>query len=184
LLRGNRQRYNYSHMAVNSTPNIHTIVICANMFVRKDGKYLVIKRSPAKLDLPNVIAPIGGKIDTNEDPLHAAKREVMEEAGIDVANVRLEAVITEVPHPDDSQYKETWLIFDFSGDYAGGEVKSTEEGELLWLTAQELQQASLYASLKELIGYILDESTGPVFARFSYDAQRNIVGKHISVSTR
>lgn len=125
-------------MAINSVPNIHSIVICANIFVKKDGKYLVIRRSPEKIDLPNVVHPIGGKIDKSEDPLLAALRELQEEAGISAKNVRLEAVITEVPDPDDQQYKETWLIFDFSGDYAGGEIKHTDEGELVWLTAEEV----------------------------------------------
>lgn len=169
-------------MPVNSPVNIHSIVICANMFVHKDGKVLVIKRSPEKIDLPDVIHPIGGKIDASEDPLQAAKREVMEEAGITVHKVRLQVVITEVPDPEDPQYKQTWLIFDFWGDYLSGELKQTDEGELIWLTPDELRSAKKIASMNETIEYILNKSAEPVFARFQYDKYRNIIDKQITVT--
>lgn len=83
-------------MAINTDPHIHSLVMCANVFVRKDGKYLLLKRSPMKKFAPNVVHPIGGKIDPDENPLLGAERELFEEAGVHVKNVRLEAVILEL----------------------------------------------------------------------------------------
>lgn len=151
---------------INSHINTHNIVMCANMFVRKDGKILVLKRSQQKKIAPGYFHPAGGKVDPNEEPLQAAKRELMEEAGISVKNIKLEAIITEIePHNPG----ENWLIFHFSGDYEDGEVKETPEGEFMWLTKDELVNSeNLFPSVKELIKYIVDETKGTAFASFVY----------------
>lgn len=149
-------------MAINTDPNIHNVVICANIFVRKDGKYLMLRRSPLKKVLPNYLHPIGGKVDPNEDPFTAAQREVMEEAGIKVKNMRLEAVLTEDLSADN---RENWIIFHFSADYESGEIIDTEEGTLEWHTPEEIKNDKLFSSVKEIINEILDPGHGTVFAK-------------------
>src|SRR3989338_6903346 len=119
-------------MPINTDPHIHQLVMCGHIFVRKDGKYLILKRSSEKRYAPGVVHPIGGKIDQNEEPLTGAQRELFEEAGIRVKNVKLEAIILEVS-PDYTRKEENWLIFHFSGDYDSGEIQQTEEGEIVLL---------------------------------------------------
>jgi 8-oxo-dGTP pyrophosphatase MutT (NUDIX family) len=153
-------------MPINTEPDIHELVLCANVFVRKADKYLVIKRSPQKKFLPGVVQPIGGKVDLNENPYVAAQREVFEEAGITVKNLRLEAVILDRPVPEVSP--NNWLVFQFSADYDAGEITETEEGELVWLSAEELQAAPLFASVRKVLHHILNPSDGTVFATFPY----------------
>lgn len=153
-------------MSINQNPHIHEIVICANIFVRKDGKYLMLRRSPLKKYAPGVVHPVGGKVDPNEDPFSAAQRELWEEAGIFVKDMKLEAVLTEITPHEGEPYN--WVIFHFSADYASGEVKQTEEGELIWLTAEEILQQKLFPSLRTVIKNILDPNDGTVFARLEY----------------
>ena len=62
-------------MPINTRPHIHEMVICANMFVRKGGKYLLLKRSSHKLFMPDYVHPIGGKVDP-EARRRAAQDEV------------------------------------------------------------------------------------------------------------
>lgn len=163
-------------MAINNAPDIHEQVICANVFVRKDEKFLVLRRSPLKHYAPNVVHPIGGKVDIGENPFEAAIREVKEEAGVDVKNVRLEAVIQEIePHKGEPY---NWLIFHFSADYDKGEVLATEEGELLWLTGEDILREDLFPSVRLLIDHILDPKTGAVFATVTYDEQKEHIIKH------
>lgn len=57
----------------------HKLVICANVFIRKDDKYLLLRRSPHKKYAPNYVHPVGGKVDLDEDPMEAGKRELLEE---------------------------------------------------------------------------------------------------------
>ncbi len=113
-----------------------------------------------------------GKVDLGEDPMSAALREVGEETGLTVKNVRLEAVINELAPPPD--HTNNWLIFHFSADYNSGEVAQTEEGELVWLTADEIKDEKLFQSVRPLIGQILDPHAGTVFATFAYDEHDEI----------
>lgn len=166
-------------MPINSTPDIHQLVICANIFIRKDGTYLVLKRSPEKKYAPNVIHPFDGKVDLNENPFIAAQREVLEEVGIKVKNMRLEAVILEIsPQPG---MPENWLVFHFSADYDSGEVITTNEGEFVYLTPEELKNSSLFPSVRRIIEHIINPKDGAVFATFRYDDSQQIIEEKSSV---
>lgn len=159
-------------MSINQKPHVHEIVICANIFVRKDDKYLMLKRSPLKKYAPGVVHPVGGKVDPNEDPFSAAQRELLEEAGVKVKNMKLEAVLTEIaPHVNEPW---NWVIFHFSADYAFGDLKQTEEGELIWLTAEEILGKELFPSVRAVIKNILNPNDGIVFARLEYKDYKQI----------
>jgi len=160
-------------MSINTHPHIHEQVVCANMFVRKDGKYLLLRRSSLKKYAPNYVHPVGGKVDKNENPFVAAQRELMEETGISVVNVRLEAVILEIRPEQDEPYN--WLIFHFSGDYDKGDVKRTEEGELVLLSADELKKEKLSPSVKPIIEHILDREKGTIFTTVEYEKDQDHV---------
>jgi 8-oxo-dGTP diphosphatase len=164
-------------MAINTQPDIHELVVCANIFIHKGSKYLLLKRSPHKKFAPNVIHPVGGKVDLNENPYIAAEREVLEEAGVRVKNLRLEAVFMEIIPVKAEPYN--WLIFHFSADYDSGEVIETEEGELIWLTPQEIVKQELFPSVREAIHYILNPHDGTVFATFRYDENNKIITEKI-----
>ncbi|MDD5032335.1 MAG: NUDIX domain-containing protein [Patescibacteria group bacterium] len=160
-------------MAINTVPHIHNLVICANVFVRKDGKYLLLKRSPHKRYAPNFIHPIGGKIDRDENPYTGAERELLEEAGIKVKNMRLEAVIMEIKPVKGEE--ENWLIFHFSADYDFGKILTTEEGEFIFLSREEILAQDLFPSLKPIIGHILNPKDGTVFFKVTYDDKGKVV---------
>lgn len=151
---------------INQTPNVHNLVICANVFIRKDGKYLLMKRSSDKKYAPNKIHPFGGKIDQNENPYAGTIREIKEEVGIDIKNLKLEAVILE--KTDEKDLPVNWLIFHFSADYDKGEVKINEEGEAVCLSKDEIQNADLFPSVKSIINHILNPTDGTVFTTNSY----------------
>ena len=143
------------------------------MFVRKDDKYLLLRRSPLKKYAPNYVHPVGGKVDKNENPFVAAKRELMEEAGVSVVNVRLEAVILEIRPEQNEPYN--WLIFYFSGDYDKGEIKKTDEGELVLLSAEELKKEKLFPSVKPTIEHILDREKGTIFTTVEFEKDQDHV---------
>lgn len=153
-------------MAINSHPDIHKVVICANIFIKKDDKYLVLKRSEHKKYAPNVFHPVGGKVDLNENPYEATIRETKEETGITVANLRLRAVLLEIKPLSNEPYN--WVIYHFIGDYESGKVTQTEEGELLWLTADEIKNSPLFPSVHNIIDNIFNLSEGTIFVTNEY----------------
>lgn len=160
-------------MAINTVPHIHNLVICANIFVRKDGEYLLLKRSPQKRYAPNFIHPIGGKVDPDENPYAGAQRELLEEAGVEIKNMRLEAVIMEIRPVKDQD--ENWLIFHFSADYDSGELLTTEEGEFVFLAPEKIPNQELFPSVKLIINHILDPKDGTVFLTVTYDKDGKVI---------
>ena len=153
-------------MSVNQKPNIQKLVVVSNVFIRKDGKYLLIKRSGKKKYAPGKIHPFGGKIDDNENPYDGAVREVKEETGVDIKNLKLEAVILE--QTDEKDLPVNWLIFHFSADYASGEIIKTDEGKPVLLTEEELKSSDLFPSVRSIIDNILNPDDGTVFTTNSY----------------
>ena len=169
-------------MTINITPDVHNVVICANVFIRKDGKWLLLKRSPFKKYAPNKIHPFGGKIQLDENPHDGAIREVKEETGINIKNLKLEAVVDELK-PDNAK-PENWLIFHFSADYGSGEMIQTEEGKAVLLTAEELKQADLFPSVKSIIENIINPNDGTVFTTNKYggyESQMEELSKNVCV---
>jgi len=160
-------------MPVNSEPHIQNQVVCANVFVRRDDKILMLRRSPEKKYAPNYLHPVGGKLEKDENPYMCAKREVLEEAGIKIKNIHLEAVFLEIQPEKYEPYN--WVIYHFSADYKSGEVKQTEEGELIWLTEQELQKDQLFPSVKPVIHHILDKNKGTIFTTVEYADDHKII---------
>jgi len=80
--------------------NAMTVKLIAHTLIEEDGKYLLIKRSKIKRDLPNVYPSYwdipGGSVKENELPREAALREAMEEVN---QKIRIDKIIHE-----DSQF--------------------------------------------------------------------------------
>lgn len=152
---------------MNQKPEISSMLICANVFIRKDGKYLLMKRSANKKYAPNKIHPFGGKMDKGENPFVGAAREVKEEVGVEIENLKLEAIVLELS--PDKNLEANWMVFYFSADYKSGEVIINEEGKAIYLTADEVKKADLFPSVKTIIDNILDVNDGVVFTTNSYE---------------
>lgn len=153
---------------INQKPNVQKFIVCSNVFIRMNRKYLLIKRSKYKKYAPNKIHPFGGKIDQDENPFDGAVREIKEEVGIDIHNLKLEAVILEITH--EKELPVNWLIFTFSADYLKGEIKKTDEGEAILLTIEQIKKSDLFPSIKSIIDNILNPNDGTVFTTNKYKA--------------
>ena len=157
-------------MPISTTPDVHELIMAANMFVKRDGKLLVIRRSMHKTYMPGFAQPVDGKVNIDEGPLQAAKRELLEEAGLSVKNIRLEAVLTDI-HKDGVN---NWKVFHFSGDYTGGKVPSDiEEGELLWLTPEEIKKEKVLDSVIRIVDNIADPSHEVLFAEYAWNEENH-----------
>lgn len=161
-------------MPINTDPHIHKLVMCANVFIRKDGKWLMLKRSEQKRFSPGYLHTVGGKIDLDEVPFTAAVREVKEEAGIAIKNMRLEAVTFEIAPIKENQ-DENWLGFYFSADYDSGEIVQTEEGELVLIDEADIPKQKLIPSIRAIIHHILNPKDGTVFLKMRFDENGEVI---------
>ena len=171
-------------MSINTQPDVHELVMIASIFVTKTNKILMIKRSDNKTYLPGYVQPIGGKVDLNECPLTAAKRELKEEANIEVADIKLKAVVTEIKSKRDDLYKTNWQVFHFSGKYEesnNNKIGTTDEGELIWLTLEEIKKEKIADSIKLIINHILTEDDSLAFATYTYSEGNKLIKHNIEI---
>lgn len=60
----------------------------ALLLIANKDKFLLFKRSPKEQSNPGVYGLLGGKIERSETPRMALKREIKEEAGVDIKNFK------------------------------------------------------------------------------------------------
>jgi len=103
-------------------------VLC---ILRSDAGFLLIRRSQE----PNFgkYVPIGGKIGPFETPRAAAIREVKEETGISVEDVRLRGMLTETSPTDFN-----WINYIYTANIAEVAPAKCREGTLEWVEREHL----------------------------------------------
>ena len=83
---------------------------------------------------------LGGKFEEGETPEACARREVREEAGLEVRDLRLRGFIT-FPLFDAEQ---DWYVFVFTCHAFEGVPRASDEGELHWVPDDELAGLELH----------------------------------------
>jgi 8-oxo-dGTP diphosphatase len=109
----------------------------------KKAAVLCILRSPAGLLLvrrtkePHLdkYIPIGGKLDPFEAPEDTAKREIAEETGLQVDQVKHCGVMTET-----SPTSFNWISYIYSADVEETEPIECKEGVLEWVPDERLER--------------------------------------------
>ena len=126
----------------------------AGAFLRKDDKFLLMKRSPNRLHAPNLWSCIGGHLEAYElnDPLGACLREIKEESGINrenIFNLKLRYLIIR-------QYKniirQSYVYF---GDTNTDEFINTDEGTLHWIPKDELLNREYTKTYMQMVRHYL-----------------------------
>lgn len=124
-------------------------------FVEKDAKYLLLKRSANKKILPNIWIAPGGHRESNEGVIAAARREIKEETGLDIKNIKIKVVGTAILEDINTEFAFHVL----TAEYAGGELAtSAYDGEFAWLSAEEISNLdNLLPELRPLVPRIFEE---------------------------
>lgn len=151
----------------------YQVVPRALVFVRADTDVLLLKGAPTKRIWANLYNGLGGHVEVDEDILSAARREVREEAGLEVDDLKLKAVI----NIDAGDPAVGILLFAFVGWSPTREVTPSPEGELHWVPVDELDQVALVEDLSWLLPRILARPDGsePLFLHYSYDRADQLV---------
>jgi len=142
------------------------------VFIEKDGKILTLCKQKRDSFGFGKLNGIGGHMEQGEEPFESAKREIMEEANIQVKNLDLAAIlfidIGDCPGVE---------VFVFKAEYLSGEVRDSEEGHLEWMTRAEiLGQPHLVKDLvflMELVDRHSPNSTTKI-VKYSYDKSEEL----------
>ena len=145
--------------------------IAVTGIIKKDGKYLICKRSPAEKAFPNKWCVPGGKLeqgdfitsekDTNHhwfDVLEKTlRKEIKEETNLEIKNIDYVSNLAFIRKNGFST-----IIISLCADYASGEVQ-LQEDELVdhaWVTVEEAKNYDLIENIYEQIEKV-DARTRP-----------------------
>lgn len=119
-------------------------VLCTGIAVfDKGGKLLLVRRSPSEKAFPNFWEVPGGKVDdTDESILHAAARELKEEAGLQATRVL--SKVAQFTFEDGRRERPViWLKLIFAMEVESTEniiLDPVEHSEFLWASEEEVMK--------------------------------------------
>lgn len=132
------------------------MIVGLQCFVKKNGKYLMLKRHKNKQIMPGVWMAPGGTREHAEGLFACARREILEETGLKIKNLSVRAVGT-VHLKDINQ--EIHLHF-LTADFASGRLKpETGVGKLMWLKPAEiLKLDNLLSEHRYILPYVFGKN--------------------------
>jgi 8-oxo-dGTP diphosphatase len=135
-------------------------------FVTHSDDVLLMRRAPHKRVFPNRYNGVGGHIERDEDPLTSAKREILEETGLTVHDVKLRVV-----YNIDAGETTGIVLFVFTALSSSRDVIANDEGTLHWIQKSMVTQFDLVEDLPIILPRILDmkDHDAPLFVHVSYD---------------
>jgi len=141
------------------------------VFLRRGDLYLLLKGAPTKRLWAGKYNGLGGHVEPGEDVLTAAKRELMEETGLEADLWLCGTVIV------DTGQNPGICLYVFSGESSKGKPKPSEEGTAEWVSFEALDELPVVEDLPVLLGHIQKMERGdvPFAARSFYDNGGNLV---------
>jgi 8-oxo-dGTP pyrophosphatase MutT (NUDIX family) len=117
-----------------------------------DGKILLLKRGPTAPWMPGKWNTPGGNVDPGENPAAAARREVLEEAGLRVGDMQL---LTTLRQGGGKAY-----MF-HTTDWSGTPRHDWESTDLRWVSKGDAPRYDLIPGVNRVLDMVRRESTSP-----------------------
>lgn len=123
-------------------------------YIRQNGKTLMLHRVKKKNDIhQDKWNGLGGKFLPGESPEECAIREVSEESGLRMINPRLKGILT---FPEFSA-NEDWYVFVFLATEFEGELIESSEGNLEWISDDDLLDLNLWEGDRHFLKWLNKE---------------------------
>jgi 8-oxo-dGTP diphosphatase len=138
-------------------------------YVRKDGRTLMVHRIKKANDIhQGKWNGLGGKLEPGETPEECASREILEESGLRVKNLKLKGFLTFPLFARD----EDWYAFVFVVDEFEGQLIDSPEGQLAWIEDTKLLDLELWGGDRYFLEWL--DRPGFFSGKFIYKNGRYI----------
>ena len=139
-------------------------------YIEKDGAYLMIHRVKKKNDMNHdKWLGIGGKFEAGESPFDCARREIREEAGIDITDLKYRGIVTFFSDEYGTEYMHLFTATSFLGEIN----YDCDEGTLEWVKKSEIKNLPIWEGDK-LFFDLLDSETRFFSLKLCYKGDRLI----------
>ncbi|MCI5774527.1 MAG: 8-oxo-dGTP diphosphatase [Erysipelotrichaceae bacterium] len=137
--------------------------------INKD-EVLFLLRNKKTNDLnANKYIGVGGKVENGESCEEGIIREIYEETGLTATKVKLQGIITFIlPKWEDE------LCFVYTCEDYQGKIQPCDEGELVWVKKQDIDQLTLWEGDRIFLPYLFDDNKFFVI-KLVYDQNDNLV---------
>jgi ADP-ribose pyrophosphatase YjhB (NUDIX family) len=129
--------------------------IGVGVVVVKGSDVLIIKRGQpprhGEWSIP------GGHQELGETVRETAVREVLEETGVTIANLRLIDVVDAFGRNPDGSLRTQWTLVDFRADWVSGEPKAGgDASEAVWMSRHQIETLNLWSETVRVITTALE----------------------------
>lgn len=126
-----------------------------NLCIVKDGGKLLVEKKNGGVIFP------GGHIEPGESIRDSVIREMREETGLEIENPTLHGVKDWMFEPG-SRY----IVFLYTADKFHGTLRSSEEGEVCWMTREEFEESNVIWGMRDVLKICESETLSEMYCGF------------------
>lgn len=119
---------------------------------KSDGTTNILVQDRLNKNWPGIAFP-GGKVEKGESFVESTIREIKEETGLTVSNLEL-CGIKQFQTNDDARY----VVLLYKTNCFEGELKSSDEGKVFWIKADEIDNYPLANDFKKMYEIFINEN--------------------------
>ncbi len=124
------------------------MILATLCYIKHAGKTLMLRRNKRDADIHGgKWNGLGGKLKAHETPEECVIREVKEESGLTITHPVLRGILTFPEFGGGSQPEtasQDWYVFVYTADCFSGELTESDEGELHWISDEDLPGLDLW----------------------------------------
>lgn len=148
------------------------MILSTVCYIEKDNKYLMLHRTKKKNDVnKDKWIGVGGKFEKDESPEECILREVMEETGLRLLDIKLRCIVTYVSNIFGTEY-----MYVFTSDKFSGNLIDCTEGNLEWVNKEEILKLNIWEGDKIFLRKI-NNGSNFFSAKFVYKNDKLISSK-------